>query len=193
MSDDFAWLPEATMIGNGKWHSSLSGKGIPEEYDNGTTQMVRLAVDPKMPAFPVTAGVGATVNKGNFESARVHIHVQAVGDIRMIEETSAFIEAVAGEFLNREVAVIHERERTDKDLPDCPEHIQYLIVGLTYGLTINLGNYNSRKVDLGYSIPCRTEDYIEAFEKVSEYLGGRIQNKINALRGNKPKKGGTGV
>ena len=181
--DEFGWLPEMTMIGNGGWHSSLTGKGIPEEYDNGTTGMVRLAVDPAKPAFPVRAGIGATINLGNYESARVHVTIDAVGDIRKIEDTEAWIEAVAGEMLNREVAVMRQREREPKDVPACPDHVQYLVVGLTYGLTINVGDFNSRKVDLGYSIPARPGDVLDAFEKMGKYLGGRLQDKIQAIRG----------
>ena len=190
--DDFGWLPEMTMIGNGRWHSSLTGKGIPDQYDNGTTEMVRLAVDPANPAFPVSADIGATINLGNFESARVHVTIMAVGDIRKLEETSEWIEATAGEVLNREVASIKKRERDNKAVEDCPEHVQYVVIGINYGLTINLGNYESRKIDLGYSIPARPQDVEEAFGKMSEYLGGRITAKVQAARGAtvkaKPKK-----
>jgi hypothetical protein len=186
--DDFGWLPELTMLGNGRWHSSLTGKGIPEQYENGTTEMVRIAVDPAKPAFPVYAGIGATINLGNYEFARIQVTVNAVGDIKLIEETEAYIEAVAGEILNREVASVKGRERENKAVPDPPEHIQYCIIGLDYGLTVNVGNMNSRKIDRGYSIPCRPSDVEEAFGKMAKYLGDKIQEKVSALRaGNKVK------
>ncbi len=52
-----------------------------------------------------------------------------------------------------------------------------------YGLTLNLGNYESARVDAGIELPCYPEEIAEAFEQAWKLCQDEIQNQIKSLRG----------
>ena len=186
--DGLEWLAGLQVVTNGRWWSSLNGTGIPEQKEEGTTRFARIQVDASKPIFPTPVRIGATINLGNYEFARVDVFVEPIGDILKAEESMDWAEKWAGEILNREVASAKGLERDPKPLPECPEHIDHMVIGLQYGLTLNVGNMNSRRIDYGYHIPTMPSIAEEAWGEMSAFIGGRIQKAASKFRSAAPAK-----
>lgn len=58
-------------------------------------------------------------------------------------------------------------------------------VRVAYGLTLNLGNYESARVDAGVELPCYPEEVTECFEHAWKIAQGEIQDQIETLRESK--------
>ena len=54
-----------------------------------------------------------------------------------------------------------------------------------YGLTINLGNYESARCDVGVTLPCYTEEIPEAFEEAWKIANVEVQKQVAELRAKK--------
>jgi len=69
---------------------------------------------------------------------------------------------------------------------------QYVVeparVDLNLGLTINLGNFESARVDVGVSLPCYSEEVDATYERAKEWAGARLQHEAQAVRGRKHGK-----
>jgi hypothetical protein len=51
------------------------------------------------------------------------------------------------------------------------------------GLTINLGNFESARVDVGYVMPCYVEEIKEVEELVNDMIEDRLQAEVVEVRG----------
>lgn len=51
-----------------------------------------------------------------------------------------------------------------------------------YGLTLNLGNYESARVDVAISLPCYREEIEEAFEEAFAMCQKEIQDQVKGIR-----------
>lgn len=51
------------------------------------------------------------------------------------------------------------------------------------GLTINLGNFESARVDVGYVMPCYVEEVKEMEEVVNDMIEERLQREVVEVRG----------
>lgn len=61
-----------------------------------------------------------------------------------------------------------------------------------YGLTINLGNYESARFDVSLEVPCYIEDVNAADEFARLWVEERCEAEVAEVRGrNAPKKGAT--
>ena len=60
-------------------------------------------------------------------------------------------------------------------------------VGASAGLTINLGNYESARIDCWLSVPCTADDkeIADTYEAVSEFVEGKVAAQRAAMRGMK--------
>ena len=56
-------------------------------------------------------------------------------------------------------------------------------VNLKYGLTMNMGNYESVRVDVGIDIPCYVEEIDAAYKKAQEFVIEKINQEKNEVRG----------
>jgi hypothetical protein len=64
------------------------------------------------------------------------------------------------------------------------------IVTRGYGLTLNLGNYESARFDVSLSMPCYPED-VDACDKwCAAWTEQRVQAEVSAVRGSKGGKSG---
>ncbi len=62
------------------------------------------------------------------------------------------------------------------------------------GKTINLGNYESARVDVGFTIPCYAEEMVRLFPKAYEFTEEKLSEKVseieNALSGESQESSG---
>lgn len=59
-------------------------------------------------------------------------------------------------------------------------------VGCAYGLTINLGNFESARVDVSVSMPCYVEELDAAYTQAKKWVEDRLQAEVETVRANKP-------
>ena len=57
------------------------------------------------------------------------------------------------------------------------------VVEVSMGLTINLGNYESARLDVGIRIPCPAEESEAIFDKAKDWCEERVQTEVRAIRG----------
>ena len=57
------------------------------------------------------------------------------------------------------------------------------LVGVEYGLTLNLGNLNSGKISISAVVPCYTEEMDEAYDFASKWVAKRIEKEAAEMRG----------
>lgn len=61
------------------------------------------------------------------------------------------------------------------------------IVRRGYGLTLNLGNYESARIDVSIELPCYVEDIDRADEFACNWVGERIIAERESIRGTDKK------
>lgn len=59
------------------------------------------------------------------------------------------------------------------------------IVTVEYGVTINLGNYESARVHHGIKVPCYTEEIGMASKWAEEWVKEKVKQEIASVKGNK--------
>lgn len=62
-------------------------------------------------------------------------------------------------------------------------------VFVEYGLTLNLGNYESARVSIGVRVPCYTEEIPEAEEWAKKWVEERLSAEVAAIRKSSGKTG----
>ena len=55
-------------------------------------------------------------------------------------------------------------------------------VTVKYGATLNIGNYESARVDVAVEMPCYSEDVDETYRLVSDYAGTLIESQVEDIR-----------
>lgn len=73
-------------------------------------------------------------------------------------------------------------ERTDGKIAVKPFVVEPAYVNYSEGATINVGNYQSVRVDVGISLPCYIEEINDAFIKAKEIVGKRIDEEIEKIK-----------
>lgn len=58
-------------------------------------------------------------------------------------------------------------------------------VNVDYGITLNMGNYESAKINLSVRIPCYKEEIDEAYEFASAWVADRLERERDLIRGTK--------
>jgi hypothetical protein len=61
------------------------------------------------------------------------------------------------------------------------------VVDLKFGLTINLGNYESCRLDVGLTLPCPREDVDVAFAKVKAWVEQRVTEEVAEIQAGRKK------
>jgi hypothetical protein len=56
------------------------------------------------------------------------------------------------------------------------------IVGITYGLTVNMGNYESCRVEVSLRLPCYAEEKDAACEHAKKWVEGRVMAEVDSVR-----------
>ena len=55
------------------------------------------------------------------------------------------------------------------------------VVGLTYGITINLGNFNSVRLSVSLNMPCYKEEVDDAYAWASEWVGTKVSSERDEI------------
>lgn len=61
-------------------------------------------------------------------------------------------------------------------------------VARAFGVTLNMGNYESTRVDVSVEVPCHLEDVERADEWARAFAEKRLKNEVLALKGEGEKK-----
>jgi len=141
---------------------------------------------------------GRTLNLGNYESARVHVSFGGTNFKTDIERDQA--DGVVREILAQEIAILTNQDRDRRPLGITSEfvHPEAMYVRLEYGLTLNLGNFESARVDVAVTMPVESTgntgnvatDITDAASKAQNEAGERIQREAKAIKG---LKGGSDI
>jgi hypothetical protein len=59
-------------------------------------------------------------------------------------------------------------------------------VGVNMGLTLNLGNFESARIDVSLSIPCYSEETDAAYLYAKDWVEKRLNTEVQSVRANKP-------
>lgn len=59
-------------------------------------------------------------------------------------------------------------------------------VTVSNGLTLNLGNYESARLDVSISVPCYREEIDEAYTFAQNWVERRLSAEVSDVRKNKP-------
>lgn len=60
--------------------------------------------------------------------------------------------------------------------------VQPAQVEIGYGLTLNIGNYESARVDVKVSVPCYAEEVNEAYEWAKTFAEERVRQEVQSVR-----------
>ena len=60
-------------------------------------------------------------------------------------------------------------------------------VNLSFGLTLNLGNYESARLDVGGKFPCYKEEWDDTFEWAKAKIEERVADEVADIKENKSK------
>lgn len=58
-------------------------------------------------------------------------------------------------------------------------------VTVEYGLTVNMGNYESARVSISVSVPCYKEELEDAYKFAEKWAQDRVQVEVDSIRSNK--------
>lgn len=59
-------------------------------------------------------------------------------------------------------------------------------VGIDMGLTLNLGNFESARIDVRLSEPCYVEEKDDAYNASKSWVEARLMSEVRDVRKNKP-------
>lgn len=59
-------------------------------------------------------------------------------------------------------------------------------VSVMMGMTLNLGNYESARIDVSVALPCYREEVDAAYVQAHEWVNSRLQKEVEDVRANKP-------
>lgn len=55
-------------------------------------------------------------------------------------------------------------------------------VRVGFGLTINLGNYESARLDVSVEVPCYKEQVDEAYDQAKDWVEGRVTKEVAEIK-----------
>jgi hypothetical protein len=58
-----------------------------------------------------------------------------------------------------------------------PAGVEPAFVRVSVGSTYNLGNFESLRLDVGVTLPCRVEDIDETYRRASDYVAEKLQEE----------------
>ena len=76
-----------------------------------------------------------------------------------------------------------KNELLDKLPVDVPLDERVLArIGTSRGVTLNMGNYESVRVDVWATVPCHAGDIGTAYEAVSEWCENRVRDEVSKVK-----------
>lgn len=67
-----------------------------------------------------------------------------------------------------------------------PPGVEPAFVRVAAGQTYNLGNYESMRLDVSVTLPCRVEDIEDTYARASEFVADKLQEEETQWLGAKP-------
>lgn len=87
-----------------------------------------------------------------------------------------------------------EREEiADETIAVRPFVVEAAEVSLSRGRTVNLGNFESVRVDVGIKVPCYLEEAVDAFEFAKRFTAERLEDEVNMVVKGQASKNRRGV
>lgn len=59
------------------------------------------------------------------------------------------------------------------------------VVEVSLGLTINLGNFESARLDVGVRMPCDPSQVKETYVRAKDWCEAQVQQEVREIRGNR--------
>ena len=66
--------------------------------------------------------------------------------------------------------------------PVAPLDGPHATVNVMLGLTANLGNYESARIDVGVRMPCNPDDIEATYVQAKEWCESRVKTEVKAIR-----------
>lgn len=92
----------------------------------------------------------------------------------IVTVTNRYVRGNGEEVVTKDDTEIPEVRRFDTDVAR---------IRRGYGLTINMGNYESARVDVQVEVPCYVQDLELADEFASKFAEERIKKEVDSVRG----------
>jgi hypothetical protein len=83
--------------------------------------------------------------------------------------------------VKEESLVKSDVETVNKGLGVAKDQLHMIEVG--GGQTINLGNYESARIDVRITVPCTKDDLEAAYEWASDWVSAKIQEAVSSAKG----------
>jgi hypothetical protein len=87
-----------------------------------------------------------------------------------------------------------------KIITDTSEHLEMkkfettpAIVRRSYGMTLNLGNYESARIDVSVQVPCYVEDIHLADQWAADFCEARVTKEVGRVKGGGGSKKGAPI
>ena len=58
-------------------------------------------------------------------------------------------------------------------------------LSIKLGITLNLGNYESARIDVGATVPCGEAELDDKYDKMKTYLTGKLNEEMQEIRSKK--------
>jgi len=84
------------------------------------------------------------------------------------------------------------QERQDTKIPIQPFVVEPAYVNYSAGVTLNMGNYQSARIDVGISLPTYVEEISDAYKQAIEIVDKIMEEEVNKLRNSANGGGGNG-
>lgn len=77
-----------------------------------------------------------------------------------------------------------EKKLKDREygLPIPPQEDPYATVGLKGSATVNLGNFNSGRIEISIFYPCQPDKVNEVYEQIKDWVDERLSAEYNELK-----------
>jgi hypothetical protein len=106
------------------------------------------------------------------------------------KKKEATIETVTVEPIVANIEVEKKSGKTSVEKTETQEHLEDVIVtkkmaniGFKGGMTFNLGDFNSARVDVSLYYPCEIDQLDETYEKVKAWVDSKIEKIVQEVKG----------
>jgi len=82
------------------------------------------------------------------------------------------------------------QERQDTKIPIQPFVVEPAYVNYSAGVTLNMGNYQSARIDVGISLPTYIEEIPDAYKQAIGIVDKVIEEEVNKLKNSTSNGGG---
>ena len=138
----------------------------------------------------VTASNARTLDIGNKESARIVVTLRVSSESGSQWNTLSEANSVVDAILNGEVSALGAKDKTKQKASVLAHGFTdaanpRIMLGIEYGLTLNLGNYQFAKPAAGMTVTCSASTLSDAYSEIITGLKGELGKMVKAIRSGK--------